>query len=142
MTAMIHDLPSAWHVDQACMSEDERLVIIRFGKADDKEVMAQDEMLYKVADRVRNFAVIYVCDNQKVPDFNQMYELWDKCTVMFFWRNKHMMCDFGTGNNNKLNFPITDKQELIDIIEVLYRGAKKGRGLVNSPKDYSTRYKY
>lgn len=139
---MIHDLPSAWHVDQACMSEDERLVIIRFGKADDKEVMAQDEMLYKVADRVRNFAVIYVCDNQKVPDFNQMYELWDKCTVMFFWRNKHMMCDFGTGNNNKLNFPITDKQELIDIIEVLYRGAKKGRGLVNSPKDYSTRYKY
>lgn len=142
MTAMIHDLPSAWHVDQACMSEDERLVIIRFGKADDKEVMAQDEMLYKVADRVRNFAVIYVCDNQKVPDFNQMYELWDKCTVMFFWRNKHMMCDFGTGNNNKLNFPINDKQELIDIIEVIYRGAKKGRGLVNSPKDYSTRYKY
>ncbi|KAF7846361.1 hypothetical protein BT93_L4500 [Corymbia citriodora subsp. variegata] len=142
MTAMIHDLPSAWHVDQACMSEDERLVIIRFGKADDREVMAQDELLYKVADRVRNFAVIYICDNQKVPDFNQMYELYDKCTVMFFWRNKHMMCDFGTGNNNKLNFPINDKQELIDIVEVIYRGAKKGRGLVNSPKDYSTRYKY
>lgn len=52
------------------------------------------------------------------------------------------MCDFGTGNNNKLNWVLEDKQELIDIIETIYRGAKKGRGLVVSPKDYSTRYRY
>lgn len=39
------------------------------------------------------------------------------------------------------NWAITDKQELIDIIETVYRGASKGRGLVVSPKDYSTRYK-
>jgi hypothetical protein len=76
-----------------------------------------------------------------------------------------------------LNIPLTfssrvrqwameDKQELIDIIETVYRGASKGRGLVVSPKgpcsapskllsrfsvkldaltmntDYSTRYRY
>ena len=55
----------------------------------------------------------------------------------FFFRNKHMMCDFGTGNNNKLNWVLEDKQELIDIIETIYRGAKKGRGLVVSPKGES-----
>lgn len=55
---------------------------------------------------------------------------------------RHMMCDFGTGNNNKLNWVLEDKQELIDIIETIYKGAKKGRGLVVSPKDYSTRYRY
>ena len=44
------------------------------------------------------------------------------------------MCDFGTGNNNKLNWVLEDKQEMIDIIETIYRGAKKGRGLVVSPK--------
>lgn len=27
-----------------------------------------------------------------------------------------------------------DKQEIIDIIETIYRGASKGRGLVVSPK--------
>ncbi len=53
-------------------------------------------------------------------------------------RNKHMMCDFGTGNNNKLNWVLEDKQELIDIIETIYRGAKKGRGLVVSPKGASS----
>ena len=111
-----------------------------------------------IADRVKNFAVIYVCDLDQVPDFKQMYELYDPVTLMFFFRNKHMMCDFGTGNNNKLNWVLEDKQELIDIIETIYRGAKKGRGLVVSPKgtlglclcagymlivsDYSTRYRY
>lgn len=63
-----------------------------------------------------------------------MYELYDTMTIMFFYRNKHMMCDFGTGNNNKLNWVLEDKQELIDIIETIYKGAKKGRGLVVSPK--------
>lgn len=27
-----------------------------------------------------------------------------------------MMCDFGTGNNNKMNWVLEDKQELIDIV--------------------------
>ena len=29
---------------------------------------------------------------------------------MFFYRNKHMMIDLGTGNNNKVNWVIKDKQ--------------------------------
>ena len=61
-------------------------------------------------------------------------ETQDPMTLLFFYRNKHMMCDFGTGNNNKLNWVLEDKQELIDIIETIYKGAKKGRGLVVSPK--------
>lgn len=67
------------------------------------------------------------------------FEYLDSFTTHPRHRNKHMQVDFGTGNNNKINFRISDKQELIDIIEVVYRGAKKGRGLVVSPKDYSTK---
>ncbi|THY55614.1 mitosis protein dim1 [Aureobasidium pullulans] len=129
-SVVLPHLASGWHVDQAIMSEEDRLVVIRFGRDWDKDCMRQDEVLYRIADRVKNFAVIYVCDLDQVPDFNQMYELYDPMTIMFFFRNKHMMCDFGTGNNNKLNWVLEDKQELIDIIETIYRGAKKGRGLV------------
>ncbi|ODQ80390.1 hypothetical protein BABINDRAFT_61666 [Babjeviella inositovora NRRL Y-12698] len=133
-------LHTGWHVDQAILSEDERLVIVRFGRDHDKDCMIMDEHLYNVAEKIKNFAAIYLCDIDQVPDFNQMYELYDPCTVMFFFRNKHMMCDFGTGNNNKLNFSIgEDSQDLIDIIETIYRGARKGKGLVVSPKDYSSR---
>lgn len=141
-SVVIPHLVTGWHVDQAILSEDARLVVIRFGRDHDPDCMRQDEVLYKIADRVKNFAVIYVCDLDQVPDFKQMYELYDPVTLMFFFRNKHMMCDFGTGNNNKLNWVLEDKQELIDIIETIYKGAKKGRGLVVSPKDYSTRYRY
>ncbi|XP_078204434.1 thioredoxin-like protein 4A isoform X2 [Callithrix jacchus] len=56
--------------------------------------------------------------------------------------NKHIMIDLGTGNNNKINWAMEDKQEMVDIIETVYRGARKGRGLVVSPKDYSTKYRY
>lgn len=131
-------LKTGWHVDQAILSEDERLVIIRFGKDQNRLCMIMDELLYSVAEKVKNFAAIYLCDIEQVPDFNEMYELNDPCTIMFFWRNKHMMCDYGTGDNNKLNFLIDNKQELIDIIETIYRGATKGKGLVMSPKDYSS----
>lgn len=132
-------LKSGWHVDQAILSEDERIVIVRFGRDHERLCMIMDELLYGIAEKVRNFATIYLCDIDEVPDFNQMYELYDPCTVMFFYRNKHMMCDFGTGNNNKLNFLVDSKQELIDIVETIYRGARKGKGLVVSPKDYSSR---
>jgi DIM1 family U5 snRNP protein len=40
------------------------------------------------------------------------------------------------------NTAMEDKQEFIDIVETVYRGARKGKGLVISPKDYSTKYQY
>ena len=84
----------------------------------------------------------YIMWSPQVNDFNKMYELYDPCTVMFFFRNKHIMIDLGTGNNNKINWALEDEQEMVDIIETVYRGARKGRGLVVSPKDYSTKYRY
>ncbi|XP_052483238.1 thioredoxin-like protein YLS8 isoform X2 [Gossypium raimondii] len=104
--------------------------------------LQMDEVLASVAEKIKNFAVIYVVDITEVPEFNTMYELYDPSTVMFFFRNKHIMIDLGTGNNNKINWALKDKQEFIDIVETVYRGARKGRGLVIAPKDYSTKYRY
>jgi len=142
MSYMLPHLHSGWAVDQAILSEEERLVVIRFGHDYDTECMKMDEVLYGIQDTVKNFAVIYLVDTKEVPDFNTMYEIYDRVTVMFFYRNKHMMIDLGTGNNNKINWPFNNKQELIDIFETVYRGARKGRGLVISAKDYSTKYRY
>ena len=104
--------------------------------------MQMDEILASTADAIKAFAVIYLVDVSEVPDFNEMYELYDPCSTMFFFRNKHIMVDLGTGNNNKITWVIPEKQELIDIIDVVYRGARKGRGLVIAPQDHSTKYRY
>lgn len=159
-------LSSGWHVDQAITThqgeDPPRLVVIRFGHGAHPDTIQMDNQLEKIEELVEKWAVIYLCDTDEVTDFKADYELYEESfAVLFFFNNKHMMCDFGTGNNNKLNFGIDDKQELIDIMECIYKGAKKGRGLVPSPKgrhhqcpqcgsllttffslDYSTRYKY
>lgn len=142
MSYMLQHLKNGWQVDQAIMSEEDRVVVIRFGHDWDPTCMKMDEVLYTIADKVKNFAVIYLVDITECPDFNKMYELYDPCTTMFFYRNKHIMIDLGTGNNNKINWALEDKQEMVDIVETVYRGARKGRGLVVSPKDYSTKYRY
>jgi len=142
MSSFLTHLKNGWQVDQAILNEEERVVMIRFGHDWDPDCMSTDEILFAVQNKIRNMAAIYVVDITKVPDFNKMYELYDPVTIMFFYRNKHIMIDLGTGNNNKINWAMNDKQEMIDIVETVYRGARKGRGLVISPKDYSTKYKY
>ena len=142
MSYLLPHLHSGWDVDQAIVEEEEKVVIIRFGKDYEDVCMQVDNALAGIAEKVKNMAVIYCVDVDEVPDFNKMYELYDPAAVMFFHRNKHIMIDLGTGNNNKINWALTNKQEWIDIIETVYRGARKGRGLVVAPKDYSTKYKY
>ena len=126
MSYLLPHLDNGWEVDQAILSEEDRVVTIRFGHDYDPHCMQMDEILYGVAEAVANFAVVYLVDISQVPDFNTMYELYDPCTTMFFYRNKHIMIDLGTGNNNKINWPLNDKQEMIDILEAIYRGACKG----------------
>ena len=139
---MLKELTTAWDIDKSIASEERKIVIIRFGNSWNTQCLRMDEILLKVEYEISNFATIYLVDKDKVKEFNEMYELYDPMTIMFFYRGKHMMIDLGTGNNNKVNFLIEDKQDFIDIVENIYRGAIKGKGLVVSTKDYSTQNKY
>lgn len=118
------------------------MVAVRFGREHDSKCMVMDEILAKAKVPLQNFVKIYVVDTVEVPDFNQMYELTDPMSIMFFYKNKHIQVDCGTGNNNKINFELNSVQEFIDIAEVVYRGATKGRGLVQSPYDFSNKARY
>ena len=138
---LVH-LQNAWQVDKAILSEEERLVVIRFGHDDDPAVQQMDSILLAIAPLVINYATVYLLDTRRVPDFDAMYELYDPVTTMLFWRGRHMQMDLGTGNNNKITWALREKQEMLDILEVVYKGARKGKGLVIAPRDYSSKYKY
>jgi len=72
MSYLLPHLHSGWAVDQAILSEEERLVCIRFGHDWDPECMVMDEVLSKIEDDVRLFAAIYLVDTKEVKDFNTM----------------------------------------------------------------------
>ena len=137
MSFLLTHLHTGWDVDQAIVWEKERLVIMRFGHDFDSVCMKMDEILSNCAELVKKWAVIYVVDITEVPYYNQMYELTDPCSVMFFFRNKIVQIDYGTGENNKMTFVPPTKQEFIDICELAYRGATKGAALVKSNINYA-----
>ena len=93
MSYLLPHLRTGWAVDQAILNEEDRVVVVRFGHDYDPVCMQMDEALSKIADKVKNFCVVYLVDITEVPDFNTMYELYDPCTVMTFFRNKHIMID-------------------------------------------------
>lgn len=86
MSYLLPHLHSGFAVDQAILSEEDRVVIIRWGHDYDPVCMQQDEVLAGVAEQIKNFACIYLVDLSEVPDFSTMYELYDPCTCMFFFR--------------------------------------------------------
>ena len=76
MSYLLPHLRTGWAVDQAILNEEDRVVVVRFGHDYDPVCMQMDEALSKIADKVKNFCVVYLVDITEVPDFNTMYELY------------------------------------------------------------------
>ena len=145
-------LSTAWDVDRTIVLEDDKVVAVRFSRnetcLDNSDELAyenylltaqMDASLSQIATKVRNFCAIYAVDVNKVTDFDEMYELGDlrePFGLIFFFRNKRIQVDLSTGNNNKINF-VVDPADLIDIIELVYRGGQKGHGLVRGIKKFN-----
>ena len=69
MSYLLPHLDSGWAVDQAILTEEAKVVVIRFGRDADPVCMQMDETLADISDDVKNFAVVYLVDISEVPDF-------------------------------------------------------------------------
>ena len=101
-----------------------------------------DETLRRIVHLVRNFAEIYAVDMDVISDFTEMYELEDDVNVMFFYQNRHIQVDCGSGVHSRIHFPIHEPQEMVDLIEIVFRGAQKGLAKVESVQQYATRHRF
>ena len=54
MSYLLPHLHTGWHVDQAILSEEDRVVILRFGRDGDETCMRQDEILSNVAEKIEH----------------------------------------------------------------------------------------
>lgn len=147
MSENLKHFHTAWDVDRNIVLEQEKLMLVRFSKFEndaesnyDHHIAVQllDEMLANVAKRVRNYCVVYAVDTKAVTEFDTLYELHDPddpYAIMFFFQNRHIKVDCGTGNNNRINFPI-DEDDLINIIDVAYKQGRMGKDIGRSPKTF------
>eukprot|EP00927_Polykrikos_kofoidii_P085437 TRINITY_DN9297_c0_g1_i1.p1 TRINITY_DN9297_c0_g1~~TRINITY_DN9297_c0_g1_i1.p1 ORF type:complete len:143 (+),score=19.77 TRINITY_DN9297_c0_g1_i1:264-692(+) len=135
-------LHSAWAVEQAVTTEEAKVVLLRFGHDYDPECLITDEALLGASSAVESFCKTYLVDIKEVPDFTHQYELYDPCTLMFFYRGRHMQLELGIGDRYKITWSVGGTKELIGIIEAVHRGAQQGRDLIVASKDFSLAYRY
>jgi len=118
---------SAYAIDQVLLDEDERIVILKFqrkGKFKDFEFFQKS---LKIKKRLENFFSYFRLDYEKIRDFNLMYELFGKSAYIFFFKNKRIFIDHGSGNNNKIEKHLMDQKIFLKLVEGAYKHVKKGK---------------
>ncbi|KAK7194282.1 spliceosomal U5 snRNP-specific protein [Novymonas esmeraldas] len=101
-----------------------------------------DALLAELAPKVRKYCTMYLVDTRVVTAFNDMYELGhdrDPFAVLFFYRNRHIRVDVGTGNNNKINFfAFEDMYDFLPIVDAAYKAGRQGRSITGCDRNFSS----
>ncbi|KAJ4461331.1 putative Tubulin polyglutamylase TTLL5 [Paratrimastix pyriformis] len=122
-------------IDGVLRGTRDRLVVLRFGRESDPECMLLDDILGKSERLVANMAVIYLIDVDAVPVYTQYFDITRTPAVIFFFNAQHMKVDYGTPDHTKWIGSFSTKDDFIALIEVLYRGALRGKYIVDCPID-------
>merc|ERR1719263_2418962 len=104
--------------------------------------MLVDTVLVGASTAIQDICKIFLIDITEVPDFNQEYELYDPCTLMFFFRGRHIELELGLGAKYKLTWPAGSSREFVDIVEAVHRGVQQGRDLIVASKDHALTFRY
>lgn len=87
MSYMLPHLHNGWQVDQAILSEEDRVIVIRFGHDWDPTCMKMDEVLYSIAEKVRSAQLETTSAHlQASADINMrsVLDRW-KISLLFTW---------------------------------------------------------
>ncbi|GFN77423.1 thioredoxin-like protein 4b [Plakobranchus ocellatus] len=142
MSFLLPTLSSKKEVDNVIRNTEDLVLVLRFGRSSDSSCLLLDDILAKAAPDLANMAIIYLVDIDKVPVYTQYFDISLIPSTVFFFNAQHMKVDWGSPDHTKFVGSFKQKQHLIDVVEVIYRGAMKGKVMVTSPLDPSDIPKY
>ncbi|KAK8813176.1 hypothetical protein WA158_002768 [Blastocystis sp. Blastoise] len=142
MSYILNKLTSKSEIDSVIRNVEDKVVVLRFGKDTDPVCMQQDDILFKCERLLSKMAQIYVIDVDDVPFYCQYFDITYIPSTIFFFNAHHMKIDAGTPDHSKWVGAFYTKEDFIDLIETIYRGALYGHVIITSPipKEHVTQY--
>eukprot|EP00252_Welwitschia_mirabilis_P004394 TRINITY_DN1474_c0_g2_i3.p1 TRINITY_DN1474_c0_g2~~TRINITY_DN1474_c0_g2_i3.p1 ORF type:complete len:152 (-),score=21.73 TRINITY_DN1474_c0_g2_i3:79-534(-) len=135
MSYLLQTLSRKQDVDRLIRDTLDKVLILRFGRATDIVCMELDEILAKTAHDVSKFAEIALVDidSEEIQVYIKYFDITLIPATIFFFNAHHMKMDSGTPDHTKWIGSFLRKQDFIDVVEAIFRGAMKGKLIVSCP---------
>ncbi|XP_004496162.1 uncharacterized protein [Cicer arietinum] len=135
MSNLLTNLSQKSEVDSIIRDTIDKVLVLRFGRVSDPVCLQLDQILSKAAREVSKFATVALVDIDS-PDIQVYVKYFDITLIpstVFFFNAHHMKMDSGTADHTKWIGAFQKKQDFIDVVETIFRGAMKGKLIVNCP---------
>ncbi|XP_071155610.1 thioredoxin-like protein 4B isoform X1 [Mytilus edulis] len=142
MSFIIPQLSTKQEVDEVIRKTEDVVLVLRFGRENDVTCMQLDHILSKLIPELRKMAAIYTVDVDSIPVYTRYFDISLIPSTIFFFNAQHIKVDWGTPDHTKFIGSFKTKQDFIDVVEMIFRGAMKGKVMIKSPLDQENIPKY
>lgn len=135
MSYLLTTLTKKKEIDTIIRDTIDKVLVLRFGRATDALCLQLDDILAKSSRDVSKFADVALVDidSEDVQLYVKYFDITLIPSTVFFFNAHHMKMDSGTADHTKWVGAFHRKQDFIDVVEAIYRGAMKGKLIVNCP---------
>ncbi|KAH7862273.1 hypothetical protein Vadar_002339 [Vaccinium darrowii] len=122
-------------VDSIIRDTIDKVLVLRFGRASDPLSLQLDDIISKSAREVSKFATVALVDidSEEIQVYVKYFDITFIPSTVFFFNAHHMKMDSGSADHTKWVGAFQRKQDFIDVVEAIYRGAMKGKLIVSCP---------
>jgi len=142
MSLLLRNLSTKPEIDSAIRKTADKVVVLRFGRENELVCMQLDEILSKASPLLAKMCEIFIVEVDSVPTYRDYFDITLTPATIFFFNAQHIKVDSNTPDHSKFIGTFRNKQDFIDLVEVVYRGAMKGKVMVTSPIPHSDITKY
>ncbi|CAA7045795.1 unnamed protein product [Microthlaspi erraticum] len=135
MEYLLPTLTKKAEIDRIIRDTIDKVLVLRFGRFSDEDCRQLDLILSKTARDVSKFATVALVDvdSEEVQVYVKYFDITLFPSTVFFFNAHHMKLDSGTADHTKWIGKFHRKQDFIDVVEVIFRGAMKGKMIVQCP---------
>ncbi|CAH2052644.1 unnamed protein product [Thlaspi arvense] len=122
-------------IDRLIRDTIDKVLVLRFGRCSETDCLQLDRILDSSARDVSKFATVALVDidSEEVQVYVKYFDITFLPSTVFFFNAHHMKLDSGTADHTKWVGKFHEKQDFIDVVEVIFRGAMKGKMIVHCP---------